>query len=994
MKLFAVILSILCVFISVTAVFAENIPLYTLNVSIDIEESLVRGTSTILLQDESEKAIYVNALKIISVKLNDKPFNPEINEGAFIVKGKGTLEISYEAIFKKKEITQTARQAGIVNENIISDDGVYLIGGWYPSIEGMALFSLTAIIPEGFRAVSEADEIISSKTTEGIEFAFHFPYPVREIHLVAAKYREQKVTFDGTDIYAYFFPEDINLARDYIEKTKKYLMLYREMIGRYPYKRFSIVENFLPTGYSMPTFTLLGQDVVRLPFIVDTSLGHEILHQWFGNYVYVDYETGNWSEGLTTYLSDHLYKEKEGEGWEYRKAILREYESYVNSKNQFSLEDFKSRVDFASKAIGYGKGAMVFHMLKNLIGEEAFYCGLREMIKGKKFEEASWNDLRRSFETCSGEALKWFFDQWVSRKGIPVIEIRDPRVVVSEGIRSVLFDLIQPEEEYKFNLNVKIQTDWGELVQKLRIERARESFEIPVYGKPLSMVVDPDYDIMRKLAEEESPPVLSVLLGDESALLVMPGDGREKYQSLMDIFQAEGFCVKDIAEIRDEDIRKKSLLIFGFDNPLLKRLYGNLQKRGSGFFMDIRKNPFDTSKVIGVVHADSKEQVDLIVRRLLHYGKYSFIRFQDGKNIEKSVKEAERGINMELFDPVVTVQPKKELHLEKIINSVSGKPVIYVGERHTNYEDHKVQLEVIMGLYERGRKFAIGMEMFQKPFQNALDDYISGAIGEKEFLKATEYFKRWNFDYSHYREIIQFAKTKHIPLVALNQRTEIIRKVASEGIDSLTEQEMEEIPAEMDMSDKDYKNRLREVFKRHKDKSVENFDYFYQSQILWDETMACSLDEFLKEKPDYQMVVLAGVGHVMYDSGIPQRAYRRNGKEYVTLIPDVGSLDEDIGDFVFFSEQISPPVSYKLGVLIKQTDKGTTIEKVIPGSIAKNAGLEKGDIIVSLNDWEVEDVDDVKIFMVGKKRGDALKIRILRKKFLSGYKPLELFTAI
>ena len=72
----------------------------------------------------------------------------------------------------------------------------------------------------------------------------------------------------------------------FAREAKQYIQLYETLFHPFPFKRFAIVENFLPTGISMPTYTLLGQEVVRLPFIVETSLGHEVLHQWFGNQVY------------------------------------------------------------------------------------------------------------------------------------------------------------------------------------------------------------------------------------------------------------------------------------------------------------------------------------------------------------------------------------------------------------------------------------------------------------------------------------------------------------------------------------------------------------------------------------------------------------------------------------------------------------------------------------------------------------------------------------
>lgn len=72
-----------------------------------------------------------------------------------------------------------------------------------------------------------------------------------------------------------------------------------------------VVASPLPTGFGMPKLTYLGADVLRLPFIRKTSLGHEILHNWWRNGVYVDYTRGNWSEGLTTFMADYAYKEDE-----------------------------------------------------------------------------------------------------------------------------------------------------------------------------------------------------------------------------------------------------------------------------------------------------------------------------------------------------------------------------------------------------------------------------------------------------------------------------------------------------------------------------------------------------------------------------------------------------------------------------------------------------------------------------------------------------------
>jgi uncharacterized iron-regulated protein len=963
---------------------------YNLSVSFDIENNFIKGKAEIKLPANNETEIFVSSLKILSVLLNGKSLKSDIKKGILKIKGGGVLEIVYEGVFKGEDLEENIENRGVVYGNVINRKGIYLTEGWYPAIKGLINYKLKANVPKDFIAISEADEIKVTDSGQENEYIFDFPHPVTEINLIAGKYIEVKDTFNGINIYGYFFPEDISLAKTYIEYTKKYIKMYEDLLTPYPYKRFSVVENFLPTGYSMPTFTLLGQDVVRLPFIVETSLGHEILHQWFGNSVYVNYEKGNWSEGLTVYLADHLYKEKEGKSWEYRKKLFTDYESYVTSEKEFALRNFTSRVDFASRAIGYGKCAIVFHMLKNMIGDNSFYNGLKEFLKENGFKEASWDELRKNFEKISGKNLAWFFSQWVDRKGTPSIEIREAKMRIIGGIPTVFFEVVQKGDPYNLSILLDIKTDKEETSRVIDIKNNVEKFEIPVNGTPLKMIFDRNYDIMRRLSEEEYPPVISNLLGDEKRLIVVSEKGSEKYAELIEVLKKQGFGVRDEAGITDHDIKNSSLLVLGADSPVLKRLFGKVLKTEKGFTFEIKKNPLNTSKVIAIVQSETKEEVNPVARKIIHYGNYSFLRFEGGRNIEKKTEETARGINVDLYEPALVMQPKDLKEVDEVIDSILDKPVIYVGERHTSYEDHKMQLKIIRSLYEKDRKFAIGMEMFQKPFQEVINDYISDKIDEKEFLKKTEYFKRWKFDYIYYKEIIDYAEVKDIPIIALNLRSEILKKVSEGGLDSLTEAEKMEIPEDMDMSDEDYKKRLKDIFEQHKNHQSRNFDYFYQSQILWDETMAHSIADFIEKNPGYQIVVLAGVGHIMFDSGIPKRVYRLNSKDYVTLIPFTEYIDNDIGDFVFFSEQASPPPYPKLGIVIKQEGTQVKIEKVVPGSIAKNARLEEGDILVSLDDWKIEETEDVKIFMVGKKYGEEVKIKVLRKKFLVGYRELEL----
>ncbi len=968
----------------------QSFPVYSLSVSFDLKRNLLRGTATIILP-EAGAEVSLSTLRIMSMTLNGSPPDYQIKNNLFKIVGKGTLEIRYEGTFKgASRAKEEIENAGVVSTGLVSERGISLTDNWYPSINGLAYYKLTALVPDNFKAISEADEIALVKTASGQEYSFVFSHPLPGIDLAAANYQEISDTVDGIAIYAYFFPEDVSLASDYIGHTKKYLKLYNELLVPYPYKRFSVVENILPTGQSMPTFTLLGQDIIRLPFIPETSLGHEITHQWFGNYVYADFKKGNWLEAITTYLSDHLYEELKGKGWEYRKNILINFESYVTTDNDFPLRDFTERVGRSSEAIGYGKGAMLFHMLQNVIGRETFYRSLRTLIENNKFKRISWPDVERSFEMGSGKDLGWFFSQWLDRKGVPTFEVRFSNALVLKGIPKASFELMQKGEPYKITLPSKVVTQSGDVKKALTFEKERQYFDITSKEDPLDLIFDEDYDVMRRLASEELPPVIARLLGDERKLIVYPAQEKEKYARLIEVFKAEGFATKEQLEVNDKDIQSSSLLVLGSESPVLRRLFGVSEAGRQGFFIFVRNNPLNTSKVVASAYASSKEEADLVAEKIFHYGKYSLLRFDKGGNVAKEISEADHGMIYHLYDPVEAVEPGRSSKLGDIIDTVSERPIILIGERHTNYEDHKVELEVIMGLFKKGRKFAIGMEMFQQPFQGAIDEYLSGAIGEREFLKQTEYFKRWGFDYNFYREIIEFAKAKGIPLIALNQRSEVVDKVAKGGLDALSKEEREEIPQDMDMSDESYKKRLKQVYEDHPPGTT--FENFYQSQILWDETMAHSAARFLEGHPDYQMVVLAGVEHIMYGSGIPSRVHRLTGREFVTLIN--GSFDSDIGTYVLFPKPLEPPFTARLGVIVRESDGVVFIDAFPAESAALKSGLKERDIITSVNGVKIQTVNDIKIALFDKEPGQIVIVNVVRKRFLFGARELEFHIAL
>ena len=219
---------------------------------------------------------------------------------------------------------------------------------------------------------------------------------------------------------------------------------------------------------------------------------------------------------------------------------------------------------------------------------------------------------------------------------------------------------------------------------------------------------------------------------------------------------------------------------------------------------------------------------------------------------------------------------------ESTLTSLYQADVVYLGESHDSAADHAAQLEIIQQLYAENPNLAIGMEMFQRPFQPVIDRYLAGDISEAELVTQTEYEERWGFPWEFYAPILRFAQENQIPVLALNAPKEITRQVAREGLESLEGDDFRYIPpleAIDTVSNENYREFVASAFGAHGNHGSFNFENFFAAQVLWDETMAETLAEFKQSYPDRQIIVLAGTGHVIYGYGIPDRVERRLGND-------------------------------------------------------------------------------------------------------------------
>jgi len=889
--------------------------------------------------------------------------------------------------------------SGDVN-NRISTDGIVLTESWHPLPEHDMLFSVNATLPSGFTGISESDNL-PQQSQKG-HMVTSFSQPVQSVHLAAGPYQvmEENVR-KGLTLSTWFFGEDAQLSREYLDAAKAFMLRYEKEIGPFPFKHYAIVANRLPSGFGMPTFTLLGQVVLRLPFIKETSLGHEILHSWYGNGIDVADNSGNWCEGLTSYLADYSFAEDKGEGAAHRKAGLINYQNYVHLKSAIPLQDFHSAshnqpMAKAIRAVGYNRAAMLFHQLRSFLGPEDFFQGLRHFISLRSGQDASWLDIQTSFEAVSGKDLKNFFSQQLTRTDIPTLKVGNIYTDDSQDKTTLFFRLQQTTKEpYTLNVPIRVQTASGEQDFIREITEKETDISIPLTESPLSFTIDPEYDLFRTLDPLENPPVWSAFLGAENKLLIT-GDQPEASSLAPFIKWAEqqGWTVVDNKSVTNQQLSENSLLFPGSGSAAFRSLFGKSVAAGNGFHLSVKNNPLNNKEVAVLLLSSSTEETQAALYKLSHYGKYSSLSFSKGRIRQKEILPRSNGLRYQVEHLPKGGATATINSFEQIITELAKNRVIYLGETHDSMADHLLQMRIVQSLQKKGLDLAIAMEMFPENSQQALDDYLKNQsdMDEAAFLRASKWFEVWRYDWRLFRPIFNFCRREGIPVYGINVDRKIVSSVFSKGnTDGLSEEQLKAIAPERDLSIEGYVERLAAVHGFHaesphgKNKGIAGF---VQSQAIWDESMARNITKILKQNPGKTVVVIAGSQHTRKDSGIPPRVLRRiqvAQASVINLYASNAPADPSIqADYFFLSEPLILEAKGKIGIMLDPVKKedGTEylrISDLSHAGKAKEAGLMKEDIIVTINGQPAKNMEDIGILMMDVKAGDILKMTVQRK---------------
>ncbi len=529
-------------------------------------------------------------------------------------------------------------------------DGTFLPNGsnWYPRIVGgLARYNVALALPPGQRGLVAGRLLEEQESEQGYQAQFEFPFPAEGITLMAAPYQIEtdtytSITGESIQLRTYFHPQLKGLSQEYLAAVKRYLKLYEPLIGGYPFTEFSIVSSPTPTGFGMPTLTYLGINVLQLPFIRNTSLGHEVLHNWWGNGVYPDYQSGNWSEGLTTFMADYAYKELESSdaALEMRLDWLRDFAALEPGQDA-PLADFTSRTHGASKIVGYNKSAMLFLMLRDELGEEIFNRAIQALWKMQQFRVTSWDHLQRSFEMESGRDLRLFFEQWLNRTGAPELHVAKIRQEQTPGGYRLHLVVEQSEPIYQLRVPMTAYTVAGEETYILNLQRRQQVFTLDIKNKVQRVVLDPEARLFRQLAPGEAPPILREVMVNPTTQTVLLSDNGEVRQIAETL---AGRLQRRAPKIipANQNLPATPMLVIGLQHEINAWLEArNLSSRPEIVSNQGTAQAWTLTRPDGaslaVVSAQNAASLEALIRPLPHYGRQSYMVFEGRQAIKKGL---------------------------------------------------------------------------------------------------------------------------------------------------------------------------------------------------------------------------------------------------------------------------------------------------------------------------------------------------------------------
>jgi aminopeptidase N len=305
-------------------------------------------------------------------------------------------------------------------------------------------------------------------------------------------------------ITSWMYPEDARRGPQLFAPALRVAEFYDSLIGPFPYEKLALVQSKTRYGGMENASAIFLYEQVGQADNVESLIAHEVAHQWFGDSV----TEGEWShlwlsEGFATYFTA-VYYEFTQRPAEANAMLQRNKQGYMASPRAVGSsvvgevpEDLRSLLN----ANNYQKGALVLHMLRGVVGEEAFFAGIRRFYAKHAHSNALTEDFQRIMEDESGEDLAWFFEQWLYRPGYPQVEARVRPDTSSDGLEFVLRQ-VQPGPPYRFPLTYEFRFTGQDFKARntVWIEERERRARVILPTLPDRLILDPEGVLLAALA--------------------------------------------------------------------------------------------------------------------------------------------------------------------------------------------------------------------------------------------------------------------------------------------------------------------------------------------------------------------------------------------------------------------------------------------------------------------------------------------------------------
>jgi aminopeptidase N len=340
------------------------------------------------------------------------------------------------------------------------------------------------------------------------------------ISFVAGEYKEKKETWHNIPI-AYYVPRgQENTIDSTFSHTRQMLDFFSERFGvPYPWEQYAqtAVDDFVASGMeNVSATTLATRDLIHADLAgekaeaADGLISHEMTHQWFGDLVTCKDWTNTWlNEGFATFgatLWEEHYYGADAAAFSY----WREQIAWMPSRDLFPIpvvtRDISDSVEYVGNV--YDKAGWVLHMLRERLGDPAFFRGLKHYLETYRLQNVVTADLAKAIEESSGANVDEFFDQWIYGAGAPRFTVRS---TYDSETGKLTLNVKQTQKVeghvglFHVPIDVAISTAGGEKLYPIDVSKAEETFSFPVDGPPLMVLFDKGDKIMKSLDFQKSP---------------------------------------------------------------------------------------------------------------------------------------------------------------------------------------------------------------------------------------------------------------------------------------------------------------------------------------------------------------------------------------------------------------------------------------------------------------------------------------------------------